>query len=400
MPYTPPAHLADPSDVETLPKALVVAGAQSLIDVPPDQRGLALHAAKPLHRIGVRACDGSIPLHGTDIYRHRWTTPLEAGEVQGERGHIAQRAFYGGVAGPQFGHLITQSLGRLWAVPEDVPILFLAANAGFTQLPAYFGALLRLLGVQNPVQLLPHSCSIDELILARDHCNLERRPPVSALFADWLASRRPNVAVEAGLSVYFSRARLGPHLGQYLQEAALEAALRDQGYLIVYPEQMSMEAQVDLYLRAGRLIFADGSAVHLWSLFAHKDQMAAVICRRAPYTKMLAWFQALPHANVQFLDSRLGEFGSRAVGVNNGAAVLDMDQIWRRLRRRSFHSTRAAPFPPRALVMDWLTAIEGGGDLTATAPYEIDPTARALLDLRPRLRVVGGQRHPIRPPRP
>lgn len=380
--------MAGPGEVTTVPDAVILAGANTLLAYPVSQRHMPARALTPLTQTGVRSSDGEIAPGGTDVFRHRWTYPLALAEVDSPLDHRAGCVVYGGVAGPQFGHLLTQSLGRLWAAPPDVPIVFLAANPGFTQLPAYFVTLLRLLGVNNPVEVLPNSCRVETLILARDYGNLERRPPITPIFAQWLAQRRPDVALDPDLSLYVSRSRLGQTLGQYLQETALEQALRDQGYVIVYPEQMSLQAQVDLYLRAKRLIFADGSAVHLWSLFAHVDQMAAVICRRAPHTKMVAWFAGLPQADAQFFDSRLAEFSGKARGANKSVVLLDMDQIWRRLRRRSFHATRRVYFPPRAAVMEWLGAVQGGADIFANPPFDIDPTTRALLEALPNIRLV------------
>jgi Glycosyltransferase 61 len=397
LPASIALDLPKPSDVEIVQRAVVVAGANTLLDYDQEQQLSDDYKNTPLECIGVRRGDGTIPPNGRDVYRHRWPSPLELSQLQGEIGHIAGRAFYGGIVGPHFGHLLTQSMGRLWAAVPDIPIIFLPANLGFVEIPDYFGVLLRLLGVENPIQLVAQTCTVDELIVARDLCNLDHRRPIEPLFAQWLAQRRPKVAVQEDVNIYVSRASLGPNLGQYLQEVALENALREQGYRIVYPEKMQIQDQIDIYLRAKNLIFADGSAIHLWSLFASAEQSAALICRRAPPRSMVAWFQGLPQANVQFFDSRLAEFNGKPRGANRAVALLDMDQIWRRLRRRGFHSTRHAYFPPRARVTDWLAAVQGGADLIASAPFEMDATTRTLLETRPNFRAVRWENAPPSP---
>ncbi|MDZ7906485.1 MAG: glycosyltransferase family 61 protein, partial [Cypionkella sp.] len=325
----------------------------------------------------------TIALHGKDVFRHRWSSPLELSRIQGPIDHKAGRAFYGGVAGPVFGHLITQSLGRLWAAPPDVPILFISVNPAFVELPKYFITLIRKLGLNNPIELITNHCRVDELIVAEDRFNLERPVRISPDYSDWLLQIRKDVPLQEDLFLYVSRAQLGPTSGQYLQEIALEDALRAQGYTVIYPESLPIEQQIDLYLRAKRLIFADGSAVHLWSLFASAQQIAAVICRRAPHVKMNRLLAAFERANPIFFDCRLAEFSGNKRGANSSVALLDMDQVWRRLRRRGFHSKRHLYFPLRASVMDWLATLQEGADPNRAPPFELDQTSRDLLAIRP-----------------
>ena len=373
-------------DMAVYKDAILVAGADTLIATPADLRWSPSSRFVALRGIGVRTAEGAIAPHGTDVYRHRSSAPLPLDQIQGVIDSYGGRAFYGGVAGPQFGHLLTQSLGRLWAAEPDVPILFLNANPGFTQLPAYLGDLFRHLNLKNPVQLVTNHLRVAELIVAKDHCNLDRIPSVTGPFSAWLTAQRPDVALDENLSIYVSRSKLDPKLGQYLQETALESALKDQGYQIIYPETLSLSAQIDFYTRAKRLIFTDGSAIHLWSLFAHSDQLAAMVLRRKLHRKMVGWFTGLDQANPIFLDSRVADFSGQRNASWLGVALLDMDQLWRRLRRRGFHRSRKPYFTPRQTLQTWISGIEAGENPISTAPFAMDDVTRALLTRRPKVK--------------
>ncbi len=381
------------SDQITLHNAYILAGPHTLVDLPREERFSDAAGNNLLRRIGIRCADGTIPDYGADVFRHRWPTPIELSALEDKVDLLAGRFFYGGLIGPDFGHVLTQSLGRLWAVEKDIPIIYLSTHQGFSALPNYLLTLLEILGVQNPVFLQHQPCQVAQLILAKDHCNLERRPPISPLFHRWLAQRRPKVDVQDDLSIYVSRAGLGLMHGQYLQESALEHALRDQGYQVIYPETLPIQDQVDLYMRAKRLIFADGSAVHLWSLFARADQMAAMICRRAIHPRMARWFKRLPNAKLQFLDHRLAEFEGKlhslnqVRGGNKSVALLDMGKIWDDLAENGFHSARQSYFPRAPEIALWLAQIAKGADALGCLPFDLDAQSRALLASR--LHLIG-----------
>lgn len=68
--------------------------------------------------------------------------------------------------------------------------------------------------------------------------------------------------------------------GRYACEDHLEALLSEEGYEIYAPEQHPLEHQIDTFSRAEQLIFAEGSALHLFSLLRQPNQVSAVIQRR------------------------------------------------------------------------------------------------------------------------
>lgn len=80
--------------------------------------------------------------------------------------------------------------------------------------------------------------------------------------------------------VYVSRGQLKGHEGGILGESILEDYFMKSGYYIMYPEKMSIEEQLSLYTNAEKIIFADGSAFHLFVLVSNPNQKVFCIWRR------------------------------------------------------------------------------------------------------------------------
>lgn len=339
-----------------------------------------------LNGLGVRRANGAVARFGTDIYRHRRSRPIKLKHLTGPIESVSGPMIYAGVIGPDFGHQLTQSIGRLWAAAEfpDAELAFVGASPEFTELPGYFIEVIRSLGVTNPMRLLHAAVTVERLVVPRDLCNLHRRPSVDPGFASWLRDHRPGGAVDPDLRVYASRSGLDPSRGQYLQESVLEAALAEEGYLVVRPEAMPVADQIDLYLRAGRLIFADGSAVHLWSLFAHPDQRAAMILRRPADRHIRHWFSGLSDLRVTFHDHRVADFSQRGGASGKSAALLDMKALWRDLRQHGYHDAPADIGTPRSELDRWVEAVQRGTRALDAAPPDLDERSRHLLALRPR----------------
>lgn len=354
-----------------------MAGAATLLDHPPGSRSDTALGNVALKGIGVRAADDTVPDGGAGMYRHRWTHPISMADLDTPLADLDAEAIYGGVIGPQFGDVVTQSIGRLWLaeqLPADLPILFVNANPGLDRIPGYFVDLVRTIGVPNPLVLLRQPTRVRRLHLGAELMNLERKPAADARYLDWLARSAPPVTVDPGYKVYVSRSRLGPRFEQYLEEARLEAALTNEGYHVIHPEALSVPEQIAAYQRAGRLIFADGSAVHLWSLFAKPGQSAAIILRRPWHPIFRLWFKSFDRAALAVIDRRVGSFSGKGPLGRKPAVLLDLGAVWADLAATGFH---ASP-----------TRLHGAADLIrdgAGAQCAWDEVSAGLLSTRPDL---------------
>ncbi len=382
-----------PFDIER--QATIVAGEPGPGRQPED--GTPPGMGSPLMGIGVRRADGTKARFGTDVFLHRRSRPVRLDALVTAPAHRAGRCIYGGVIGPGFGHLLTQSTGRLWLCDlfPEAPLLFVSSRHGLTSVPAYFEQVLRQLGIGNPVELICQPLQVEELVLGEELCNLHRRPSVMPQFPAWLRAHRPAAPIETGLRLYVSRARLDLANGQFLQESVLEAFLVQQGYRVIHPETLSIAEQMRAYGSAEKLIFADGSAVHLWSLIASPDQQAAMILRRPLDSHIARWFQGLPDVKLDYLDTRMADFSRRGGPSNTSVALLDLQAVCAALRRLGFLATDDVIGPPRAMLETWLARMERGRSPLRSAPPDLDERSRQLIRRRPGVKSSATPEHAV-----
>ncbi len=209
--------------------------------------------------------------------------------------------------------------------------------------------ILDSLSIGNPARLVTTVTECERLVLPADICNLAFRRCASGFFLDWLAANRPQHDLAQTERIYVSRSGLGLHHGQYLQETTLEAALARQGYRIFHPEAHPIRDQIATYAAARQLIFADGSAAHLWSLHARPGQAAAVILRRPPDRYFLRWFHAFATVRPVFIDHGIADFWRRGGRGRRCVTLLDLQaRVWAIWPKAGFHADTGRIAPDRA----------------------------------------------------
>ncbi|HOZ31486.1 MAG TPA: glycosyltransferase 61 family protein [Tabrizicola sp.] len=383
-----------PPSIRIVQNAVLVAGRDGLDASSGQAVGDPVPLRQPLRRIGVRTADGTPDPLASVRYRNRFVrahaAPFAPPDASTEdTPTLAGLSIFGGVIGPQFGHQVTQSLGRLWLADQfpTARIVFLAANLGFDRLPGYVTDLVRALGVANRLELITRTTICETLALGPDICNLERRPSVQPQFLDWRARHDPvSDRLDADLDLYVSRSGLGLANGQFLQETALEHALAAQGYQVFHPQDATIAVQAATYRRARRVIFADGSAAHLWSLFAHPKAKVAIVLRRPPDRHFAAWFRAIG-PKPAMLDHGIADFTRRGEGNQRSVGLVDLRAVWDRLRDLGFHDDPAQIGPSKADLRDWLAAFSGRKTPFPRPPFALDDRSRALLGLRNRITI-------------
>ncbi len=368
---------------ESIKKALLIAG-------PAVRESLSVRQARPpaYHRhafrgSGVRQSDGSLHGLGASRFRNLTYSPDPADPQPVPQAQLLGTSLFGGMIGNHFGHTLTQSLGRLWAgqIAPDAPILFLPETPDVTSIPGYFIDVVRSLGVQNPLLLVACVTECERLLLAQDICNLKHRPSALPFFAQWLTRNRPFPAQGGSPLVYISRSGLDLSKGQFLQERPLEQALAANGYAIFHPEAHPISHQIEVYAAAKRLIFADGSAMHLWSLVAQPDQKVAVILRRPAHRHFGRWFKSLECPRPKFVDCGIADFSHHRKGAFRSVALLDLAETWSRLRDLGFHRDQTGPATDRTRLVAWVASLERGFSEPGPPPFPIDARSLQILAL-------------------
>lgn len=191
---------------------------------------------------------------------------------------------FAGLSPPQFGHVILNALGRLWALdqlPSDTQLLFLPWRHANMRHSPHLTPLMALLGITTPPLIIDGPRRYTQLYTATDLFGERFGGKASGKFRTWLAGRLPPAGpVDGARKVYVTRSHMGAAVGRYCNEELLEELLRADGYEIFAPEEHTLSEQVAVFQNAGRLLFAESSALHLYGLVQRSEQHVAVVQRR------------------------------------------------------------------------------------------------------------------------
>lgn len=278
-------------------------------------------------------------------------------------------ALFAGSVDKQFGFVLLNSLGRLPALddlPAETTLVYAAKPTARIPDYATLPQILRCLGLSNPILVTENPLRFERLHVAPELFGEVHGGRGQPRFYDWIDGRFPEAeAPDPEVKLYVTRSGLGPRVGRYACEDHLERLLLAEGYEVFAPEAHPLNEQVRMFLRAGKLIFAEGSALHLFALLRRPGQMSAVIHRR----------EALPEVMVAQMADRPGQptVAVNAIaevwwppqrGDHLGLAVLDFDRLCLGLQEAGLISGRGWRAPSRAEVQVSLRAgLEPGQDV-------------------------------------
>ncbi|WP_293574574.1 glycosyltransferase 61 family protein [Phaeobacter sp.] len=195
-------------------------------------------------------------------------------------------------AGPyytHFGHFLVESLARLWVldhIGEKIDGILYAwsrnkplpqhARQGFQQ------DLLARCGCGDvPVEIINHPVQVERLIVPRQGFGLGELSAGTPEFRAFIRDRlRRGSNPGAHRKLYISRQGFGLRRGGLFDEDRLVRKLAEQGYAEIRPERIGLQAQIDAYLGADRIISTDNSALHLVGFLAKEHQRVAMVLRR------------------------------------------------------------------------------------------------------------------------
>ncbi|MEF3046870.1 glycosyltransferase family 61 protein [Pseudotabrizicola sp. L79] len=235
-------------------------------------------------RFGLYGADGVLLPHAQIE-----TTPWQAQPApKAGPAHDSSRLFgpalFAGPVDKQFGFILLNALGRLPALaglPPHTTLVYAAKPTARVPDYAILPPILRSLGVHNPVLVTENPLHFQELYTAPDLFGESLGGTGKPAFYDWIDSRWPAPhPPDPEQRLYVTRSGLGPKAGRFACEDHLERLLQAEGYQIFAPEAHPIEAQVRAFQAAGKLIFAESSALHLFALLRKPGQISAVIQRR------------------------------------------------------------------------------------------------------------------------
>lgn len=203
--------------------------------------------------------------------------------------HLPGRWLWGGVLMDHFGHFLTESTGRLWALEgleRQIDGIVFLPERGFGRdrdlaLKGYQRQFFDLLGVQAPIRILTRATRFDRLEVPGPGFGIGPLMAGTQPFRRFVQARlAPDLPSAGGESLYISRSRLDLRLGGVIAENLLERNLTAAGYEIYHPQDHGLAEQIAAYRAARRIVALDGSALHLVAMAARPGQSVAVIKRR------------------------------------------------------------------------------------------------------------------------
>lgn len=246
-------------------------------------------------------------------------------------------ALFAGSVDKQFGFILLNALGRLWALehlPPETTLVYAAKPQARPPSFAVLPAILASLGLSHRILVTETAMSFDALYTAEERFGEVFDGRGCPEFYDWLDTRWPASAPpDPDNRLYVTRSGLGPAAGRYACEDHLEALLAAEGYRIFAPEAHSIAEQIAAFQAAGRLIFAEGSALHLFALLRRPGQISAVIHRREALPEVMQVQMADRPGTPTLAINAVSElWWPPQRGDHLGLSVLDFDLLGQALR--------------------------------------------------------------------
>ncbi|GHE98855.1 hypothetical protein GCM10016455_19540 [Aliiroseovarius zhejiangensis] len=226
---------------------------------------------------------------------------------------------FGGCFNPAFGHFLTETIARLWALdhisqPLDGVLFLPNYNDHENNAAEMFSNLSKVLDVDIKFKICDAFYRVDKLVIPPQGNGLGRLmlscPEMRAFMKKHI---RRDFEPTPHKKLYISRSGQFNKVGRiFLGEHTLETHLRDEGYTIFHPQDHSWEDQLRHYLSATHILGPDGSPFHLVNYTGRSDLSVGIIQRRPAH-----------EANQMAQQGRL-------YGVSNAVVVSHLGRLWAR----------------------------------------------------------------------
>jgi hypothetical protein len=302
-----------------------------------------------IHDGGVYDAEGNVVMSA--IHRGTMKVHLPSPNLPREEPErLAGRWLWGGVLHWHFGHFLTESLGRLWHLPEvkgDLDgVLWMVRHERavldadrFVHLAdkGFITGVFEHLGISTSHRVVINPLQVERLVVPAQLMMNTNGPLIGghAVFRNFVqraAERVRSAEGKSGGALYVSRANQAG-LGRFVLEEEIEAAFSAAGWSVLRPETLDVASQIAAYRAADRLVFAEGSAIHLYAMVARPEQQVAIITRRLPRKlKFEHQLRAFGVKAVQTIDVVTGVVVQMKVGsqakpsageLNKAEALLD-----------------------------------------------------------------------------
>ncbi len=188
-------------------------------------------------------------------------------------------AVFGGLAFDHFGHFLLESTARLWALPKthELPWIFISVDR--ETLPEYQLGFLEILGLpRERVIVVPGCVKVERLLIPQPSFTYHHH--ATHAYRDTFRAAQLRPTSTHTRRIFLSRQN--STIARTVGERELETVLNQDGWEIVYPENLSARAQAELFSNDTVVLGMQGSAFHL-SLFASPGHKVVHLCRGEGY---------------------------------------------------------------------------------------------------------------------
>lgn len=205
--------------------------------------------------------------------------------------HVSEQLFWCGPLCFHFGHQVAEFSSRALMSsldPRDGSLCWLPWRSSiiWAELDGWQRSLLNYINPGSKPQLFFDTpINVQKLIVYPQQSQLRVAPSEALL--DGLSVCQTRIKPTRKRTIYLSRTRCAPCKdrltlnGSFAGEKALELLFQVHNVEIVYPELISLEEQLSLYLGSETIIVSEGSAQHgLELLGPDLNKLVVVICRR------------------------------------------------------------------------------------------------------------------------
>jgi hypothetical protein len=246
---------------------------------------------------------------------------------------VRETVLYLGEPSDHYGHFVTDTLSRTWALANEDPevkVLF-APDPGARFDPPFAGRILSWLGLDGSRILRPDGPTLfDRLICPIPALQLSR--VYQAFDAPHRAAARramsaPGFPAPPDRPVYLTRRGLDGRMRKLAGEADLEHRLEREGYLIVEPERLGIDAQIALFNGDRPVVGTYGSAMHtvLFRTREEGQRLAVLFPPKIPPRFMMV--DAVKGSRAAYLNCVTGTEaeGGGSLAIDCDAAMAQLD---------------------------------------------------------------------------
>ena len=204
------------------------------------------------------------------------------------------RYLYAGPLWNHFGHILVDSLHRLWAYDGHDAIVFSGVvglrgvntpdDLRLWAYPPIVDKLLSIMGIDAPVFIVREPVTFEHLDVPEAGAIWKMH--IMAFYREHLRRYQRDIEMltgdvePTGRRLYYPRTHLLSD-GGILGSSYFASVLSANGFTVCHPEKLSLEQQFANLLKTDQIVFDEGSSVHLSELFDYLPAKAYMLPRRA-----------------------------------------------------------------------------------------------------------------------